>query len=215
MVFRRLLCVLLALSVSCVLSGCAKPFSTSTVDEIKKQLKNLKAYQCDVKMAVTNNRSTMEYSLKHFYKRPGKYRLEIQAPDELKGQVTIYNGRTAYIYHPGIDQYLMTEDFPDSIEHDAFAGAFAERLDGAGKAQFTRVKGDDKNYLLMEFDIEKGSKYAKREKIWFDIRTAKPWKAEIYDDSGAVRVQLVYDNFSINPVLEDKLFEIAANNGNK
>lgn len=161
-------------------------------------------------MSVTNNRSTNDYVMKHYYKKAGKYRIEIASPEELKGQVTIYDGSSAYVFHPGIAQYLVTQNFIASMEHYAFAGAFLEHLEQDAGVRYAREKVGDKLYFVMEFDIENGSMYMQKEKIWFDVQELTPWKAEIYDKDGKATVQVYYDNFIMNPKLDDKLFEIPA-----
>ena len=208
--FRKFSYFLLVFALSFTLCGCSGKFSPPTVDKMKKELNSLASYQCDVKMSVTNNRSTNDYVMKHYYKKAGKYRIEIASPEELKGQVTIYDGSSAYVFHPGIAQYLVTQNFIASMEHYAFAGAFLEHLEQDAGVRYAREKVGDKLYFVMEFDIENGSMYMQKEKIWFDVQELTPWKAEIYDKDGKATVQVYYDNFIMNPKLDDKLFEIPA-----
>lgn len=192
-----------------VFTGCGVIGSKKSFEEVSKRLLGLSAYTCDVTMRVANNRSTMEYRLKHFYKNPDKYRVEVLAPRELAGQVTIYNGSSSYIYHPGINQYLVTENFSSSIDYDAFIGSFLNHLRKTDDIKVSSEKEGEKELIVLEFDVKEANRYMRHEKLWLDAEAVVPVKAEIYGDDGKTNVAVYYDNFVYNPELKDGDFEIA------
>jgi outer membrane lipoprotein-sorting protein len=188
--------------------GCEGSGSKRSYEKISKELIELKDYTCDVTMRVTNNRSTLEYRLKHFYKSPGRYRVEVLAPEQLKGQVTIYNGESSYIYHPGIDQYLITEDFPGSVEYNSFIGSFIDRLAKQSEIKLSSGMEGEKKLYILEFEIPQSNRYMRIERLWLDSEAAVPVKAEIYGDDGRRSVEIYYNNFVCNSGLKDEEFDI-------
>lgn len=206
--YRRIICVLAFLCI--VFSGCTGGKGGS-YEDVSRKLTGLEDYTCDVAMKVTNNRSTLEYKLKHFYKSPDRYRIEVLAPKELYGQVTIYNGKSACIYHPAINQYLVTEDFPGSLEYNSFLGSFVGYLGSSGDIKTGREKQGDKELIVVEFAIPKPNRYMSRSKLWLDPVEAVPLKAEIYGIDGKRNVEIYYSNFVCNPGLKDGDFEIIQN----
>ncbi len=211
--YRRIAFVLMI--VCAALAGCGIIRPETNYERAVRKLTGLKAYTCDVTMRVTNNRSTMEYKLKHFYKSPNKYRVEIISPEELRGQIIIYNGEKSYIYHPQIGQYLITENFSGSVEYNAFAGSFINYIRSAGDIKISSEKAGEKELMVLESGTQEPNIYMRSEKLWFDVETAVPVKAEICGDDGKVNVEIYYDNFVHNPVLDDKDFEITGEDPQK
>lgn len=204
--YRKIICLLI---FACILfMGCGGQGSKRSYEEISKKLVELKDYTCDVTMRVTNNRSTMKYRLKHLYKSPGRYRVEVQEPLELKGQVTIYNGESSYIYHPRIDQYLITENFPGSVEYNSFIGSFIDRLAKRPEIKISRGMEGEKELYILEFEISPSNRYMRIERLWLDPEAAVPVKAEIYGDDGKRSVEIYYNNFVCNSGLKDEEFNI-------
>lgn len=204
--YRRIICILIIICV--VFTGCGVIKQKKSLEEVNKRLLKLKTYTCDVTMRVTNNKSTMEYKMKHFYKSPDKYRIEVLAPEELQGQVTIYNGHISYIYHPGINQHLITEDFSDSVEYNSFAGSFMEHIGKADNIKISYEKYDEDECVVIEFEMPGPNRYMHIEKLWIDGSEIVPLKAEIYGSDGKTYIEIYYDSFVFNPKLEDGIFEI-------
>lgn len=204
--YRRIICMLVILCV--FFTGCGVIKQKKSPEEVGKRLLKLETYTCDVTMRVTNNRSTMEYKLKHFYKKPDKYRIEVLTPEELRGQVTIYNGNSSYIYHPGINQYLITENFSDSVEYNSFAGSFIEHIRKPDDIKISYEKFNEDECIVIEFEIPESSRYIHIEKLWIDVSEIVPLKAEIYGSDGKTYIEIYYNNFVSNPKLEDGIFEI-------
>jgi len=200
--------ILLIFLIGCIiLSGCSAKAARKPED-VQKLLMKLKSYQCDVVLAVNNNKSTNVYKAKQMYKFPDKYRIEILEPGELKGQTTIYNNEKAYVYHPQLNTYLVTENFGNSAQYSSFLGSFIEEFKNNGGARFTMETFKDRPCFVLELPIKEGSPYRTLEKIWIDAENVIPVKAEIMDQNNNVNTQVLYENFEANPKLEDELFQI-------
>ncbi len=203
--------LLLFFLIACVmLSGCGTS-SAKKPQDVQKFIMKLKSYKSDAIYAVTNNKSTNVYRAKHIYKAPDKYRIEIVEPEELKGQTTIYNKDKAYIHHPLINTYMVTENFNNSMEYSTFVGAFVEYFKDNGGARFKLETLNDIQCYVLEVPLGNANSYRAIEKIWINAETAIPIKAEILDKNKNVNAQVLYENFELNPTLEDSLFEIQDN----
>ncbi len=192
-----------------LISGCGR-LGTKSFEGTCRQLAALKSYTCEVVMKTTNNKSTKVYKLKHAYMHPGKYRVEVLEPEELTGQVTVYNGRQAFIYHPSINQFLMTESFSGSTGQNAFAGSFLQYLSRTEKLKVSTQQIEARTCFVVELDISDNSRHMCRQKLWIDKAAGVPVKSEIYDADGKIVVELSYANFKSNVKLQDKDFEAAA-----
>jgi len=207
---RTVRILLIFLIVSIFLSGCDHK-TAKNAEDVQKLLMRLKTYRCDVVFAVTNNKSTNVYKAKHMYKFPDMYRIEIVEPSELSGQSTIYNGGKVTIYHPQLNTYLVTQNFNNSLEFSSFIGAFIESFKNNGGARFKLESFRDKQCYVLEIPIKGENPYRVLEKIWIDAECIIPVKAEILDKDNNVSAQVLYENFEVNPILEDALFQIQDN----
>jgi len=205
----KAICIIIIVCV--LMSGCQGLKPMKNLEDVNTKLLKLEDYTCDVTMRVTNNRSTMEYKLKHFYKSPDKYRLEVIAPLELTGQITIYNGKSSYIYHPGIRQYLVTEDFTGSLEYNSFIGSFIEYIRKPDRIKTSTAKEGKKEFFVLEFGVPESNSYMSIERLWLDPVEAVPVKAEIYGEDGKKNIEIFYYNFVCNSGLKDGDFEINQN----
>lgn len=207
---RAVRILLIFLIVSIFLSSCSNPTAKNAKD-VQKFLMKLKTYRSDVVFVVTNNKSTNVYKAKHMYKFPDKYRIEIVEPSELNGQTTVYNGGKATIYHPQLNTYLVTQNYNNSLEFSSFIGAFIESFKNNGGARFKLESFRDKQCYVLEIPIKGENPYRALEKIWIDAELIIPVKAEILDKDNNVSAQVLYENFEVNPKLEDTLFQIQDN----
>jgi outer membrane lipoprotein-sorting protein len=202
--------LLIFLIVSIFLSGCDHK-TAKNAEDVQKLLMKLKTYSCDVVFAVTNNKSTNVYKVRHMYKFPDKYRIEIVEPSELSGQTTIYNGGKAVIYHPQLKTYLVTQNYNSTLEFSSFIGSFIESFKNNGGARFKIESFQDKQCYVLEIPIKGENPYRALEKIWIDAESIVPVKAEILDKDNKISAQVLYENFEENPKLEESLFQVQEN----
>lgn len=203
---KRILCVLILVCIS--LTSCNLVKSQKSIEDIKKSLLSLKVYTCDVELSVTNNLSTSVYKLKHMYKAPDKYRIELLEPNGLKGYYTIYNGETSYIYHPDIDKYLKIESFKKTTDYEVFIGAFIDYFKQLDKVKVVTTLLDNKKYYVLEINNPNENKYFFAKKLWMNAENADPYLLEIYNKEGKCIIKVVYSNFSRKNDLQNSIFDI-------
>ncbi len=202
----KVLCVLLIVCV--ITAACEAKISKKTIEDIQRELLAMESYSCDVTMKITNNKSTMEYKMKHLYKTPSKYRIEVVEPSEHKGQLIICNGDTAWIYHPDIKTHLKMDNFESSIEYNSFIGSFIHYFKVLEKAKIEKEKIHNNEYYVLELVIPGENRYMYKEKLWISEADTKPYKIEIYDKDNKITTQILYENYKKAVKLEDSLFNI-------
>ncbi len=205
---RRYACLCMMLAVCITAAACGGVSSKNTLESIKNKLLTTKSYSCEVLVEVTNNKSTAEYRMKHLYKAPDKYRIEVVEPDGTIGQTTVFSGDIAYVYHPDIKTYLKLEGFQGTVEHDAFVGAFICYFKQLEKAKVDKKKVLDKEYYILELEPAGDNRYMRLQRLWVDASNGTPAKMEILDKDNNTTVLVTYSNFDANTGISDNLFEI-------
>ena len=87
-------------------SGCAKKNNTneqSAYQKINNMLVNLKSYKCNATVKYISNKNTNTYETVQHCKNDGSYRVEIIAPENSAGNITLSDGKTIYQYNSKIN----------------------------------------------------------------------------------------------------------------
>lgn len=200
--------VIVLLGLLFVLIACKQPTNEEVYYEIQKKLSEMESYQCIAKIQVMNQNQATEYVFQQSFKVPNQYRLEVLSPENLKGSLTMYNGKTAWLQHPAINQTWKLDNFQQSPEQLMFIGYFLENYITSKESTFEIESIGEENYLIMETKIPGGNNYFDHQKLWFDKKQKVPVKLYIYDETGNLRFRVYYEDFTYNPELEESLFHL-------
>ncbi|SHI69192.1 Outer membrane lipoprotein-sorting protein [Geosporobacter subterraneus DSM 17957] len=197
--------ILLALTIS----GCAPKSDEQIYYESQRLLNKIESYFCEAQITVIGNKDPQHYKMRQWFRKPDQYRLEVLEPEELKGNITLSDGKRAWIYHPGIEETWVMEDFRNSEKQNMFLGYFIKNTLETEQVTLNREKINNKVYLVIDTMIPGNHVYFHMEKLWFDIETMEPHRLQVLDSEHRVRIDVRYENFEYNPKLEDNLFRIS------
>ncbi|MBM7614263.1 LolA family protein [Alkaliphilus hydrothermalis] len=190
------------------LIACQTPTDEELYYKAQKKLNEMEGYTTLAKIYVQRDAEEKEYIFQQTFQNPDKYRLEILAPENLKGNLTISNGKTAWIKHPAINQVWRMQDFEQSQEQLMFIGYFMRNLLNSEDSRVEREMIEGKSYGVITTSLPGGSYYFYEQKLWIDLKTLVPSHLHIVDEKGKVRFRVLYEDFVYNPKLEDSLFNL-------
>lgn len=191
-----------------LLSGCKQSTNEEIYYKIQKKLNTIESYQCIAKIQVNNQGQETEYVFQQTFKAPNQYRLEVLAPEGLKGNLTIYNGKTAWLKHPSINQTWKIDNFQQSQEQLMFIGYFLKNYISSKESDYEVEEVEGEKYLVMETSIPGGNYYFASQKLWVRTKDALPLKLLIYDEKKNIRFKVYYSDFVYNPQLDDNIFYV-------
>lgn len=191
-----------------LITGCSEKTDEEIFYRAQKQMVEMKSYVCTADITVYGNKEPIKYTAKQWYKAPNKYKIEVIAPENLKGKVTIYNGKRAWVSHPRIGQEWLMEDFSNTIEQKFFLGYFLNNFLNTESPHLSRETVEDKKYILIGTDIPGNHPYFSKKRLWFDIKNYYPNKLKILDPKDNVIIDVKYIEFSFNENLDDNIFKI-------
>lgn len=200
--------VIILLGLLLILVACKQPTNEEVYYEIQKKLSTMESYQCIAKIQVINQDQEREYIFQQSFKGPNQYRLEVLSPEGLKGNLTLYNGKTAWLRHPAINQTWKIDNFQQSPEQLMFIGYFLRNYVTSKESKFEIESFEGEDYLVMETKIPGGNYYFDHQKLWVDKKQKVPVKLYVYDEKNSVCFRVYYENFEYNPKLEDNLFHL-------
>jgi len=200
-------CILIFLMIL-LLAGCKEKTNEEIFYSAQKQMIELNTYVCTADITILGNKNPEKYIAKQWFKAPDKYRIEIQSPEEVKGKITIYNGKKAFICHPRIGQEWHINDFSNSVENKIFLGYFLNNFTSTENAKVSRETIDNKDYILIKTEVPGNHPYFSKERLWFDIENYYPHKLQVLDKDNNTRIEVRYIDFKFNEKIDDNMFII-------
>ncbi|SDK96005.1 LolA family protein [Natronincola ferrireducens] len=198
--------VVIILGLALMLVACQQPTNEEAYYKIQKKLADMESYQCKAKIYINQEGQEVEYTFLQSFKKPNQYRLEGLAPEGIRGNLTIYNGKTAWLWNPSINQIWKIDNFHQSQEQMMFIGYFLRNYVSSKEASFRAEGLQDKDYIILSTEIPGGNHYFAQQKLWVDKKEMIPLKLYIYDIKGNTRYRVYYEDFFYNFKLEDELF---------
>ncbi|AKL96765.1 outer membrane lipoprotein [Clostridium aceticum] len=191
------------------LSACRQPTDEEMYYKAQQKISSIESYQCTAKIYIDNGKEEVEYIFQQTFKAPNLYRLEVTAPSTLQGNLTIYNGKTAWVYHPSINQVWKIDNFNQSQEQMMFIGHFLKNYMTSKESIYEKETLEGREYFVFSATIPGGTHYFSQQKLWVDKIEMIPQKLYIYDGKGNIRFRVYYEDFIYNPVLEEELFHLS------
>lgn len=191
-----------------LLTTCKQPTDEELYYKTHKKLGEMESYRCRAKIYTRSGGTEKEYVFLQTFKYPNQYRLEIISPENLKGNLTISNGKTAWLVNPSINHISKLESFNQSQERMMFIGYFMQNFMKSERTEITREQLNGNWYIVVTTPLPLGNYYFDKQKLWIDIKEMVPVQMHVLDQKGNVRFRVAYEDFEYNPKLEDSLFYI-------
>lgn len=196
-----------------ILTSCApKKVQKSPIEEINDKLMTMETYGCIADLTYISNKGENTYKTKQYYRTTGEYRVEMIAPEEVKGLVTVYDGEKVMQYNPRINGEVIDEIPESKNRNEIFLGVFLKNYLQSEEVTLEVFNINDEEYSVLEAVIPEGGKYLATEKLWVSNKTLEPNKLIVYDIEGKERIIVKYEQFKYNIKLEDRIFRISKSN---
>ena len=188
--WMTLLIIIIGLSMSFV--GCQTGESTKedVYEKFKEQVSKIDSYTCTAEVEVVGNKGKSNYTLKHYYKNPDNYKLEIISPENLKGKTMEYKGNKVLVKNPDIDDII---ELPNDSKNQQylFIGDFIKNYLQNNEILMNLSDSE----LVLETNIPGDSEYFSKQILYINKENKTPNKMEILDKEGNIRFTVKYDNF--------------------
>lgn len=218
-VFPRLAVIIVTLVTTVVVTSCGSLPADEIVRQAVDSYDKLRDYQGVVELRYSLAGAGQTVEIRQSFKKPDKHRLEFLSPEEIKGQATVFNGQTMWLYDPQDNEVIVFEragrDIVGEDQRTLFSGIIAE-INGAAAVKVAgRARLDGRPAYILELTPPnpRDQGFVQEEKVWLDGGTWLPLKVEAYDDTGKVVSSAVYKQVKVNTGLADDLFEMAAPEG--
>lgn len=192
-----------------LLVGCSKGEADGDdYATIQEKIINMESYSSNGNVKYISNKGETTYEIKQSVRKDGKYIIETTSPEEVAGNIILFDGNIVWQYNPRLDSKISVGD-KDKLERKEISiFSFLENHLKSKDIAMQTSTVDNEIYTILEAKIPSQNKYFSTEKLWINNKTKVPEKLIIYDVEEKERVVLTFENFEYNPKLSDDIFNV-------
>jgi outer membrane lipoprotein-sorting protein len=211
MMFRRMgICLLLT---AILLAGCGKtPGNTeerleaTVYVQIQRALTEMKNYKSSATIEYISNKGTNQYEILQASRATGEYRVEVTGPENVAGNITVFDGATIYQFNPRVAGRVSVGVKENQERSEIFVTSFVRNYLRSQEVSVSAGSFGESRSTALEAIVPGDHPYLSTEKLWVDNETLKPVKLAIYDPEGSERIIVTFNTFEYNVELDDSLF---------
>lgn len=192
-----------------MLVGCTK---TKTNEDdyqtIQQKLMNMETYSCNAEVTFYSNQGENKYKITQQAKNNGKYYIETTWPEQVKGNLILFDGNVVWQYNKNLDSKISIDNKDKTARKQICLFSFLENHLKSKDIALETANIENEIYSVLEAKIPGDNKYFNTEKLFINNSTKTPEKLVIYDKEGKERIVVLYDNFIYNPKIEDSKFDV-------
>lgn len=164
---------------------------SKSIKDFKEYILNISSYEATVSVEVISNKNTNRYILKQYYESPNYFKQEVEAPENIKGLITLYDGSNLQIENSRLDLTKIYNNYNCLSNNLLSLNGFMEDC----KKNEPQIN-ETENEVILEITNE--NKYTKYKRLVIDKHTGLPTKMEIMDENKKALVYILYNEIVIN-----------------
>lgn len=187
----------------CLLAGCSGTAQAGEMSpaDIQKFWAQMTSYQATLQITFVSNRSSNTYTVRQQVLMSGPYRMEVLAPEECRGVLTICDGEKTMQKDPSIGMTVEASETP--VRSVLFLQEFWQQYLRSPE----KVEPEDGEYVL-ETELSGGHEKLAVQRLWVNAQNGYPKRMEIYDTEGMLSIRVDYIEFQPNVEMDTSLFTI-------
>ena len=128
--------------------------------------------------------------------------MEIEAPESVKGVLTLFDGEKTMQEDPSIGMRVTAAETPvrDALLVYSFWRQYAQTVSSA------TVEKEPQEEYMWEIQMEGTHEKLDHARLWLDGKTGCPKRMKVYDRAEQVSIQMEYLDFQPNVDLDPSLF---------
>lgn len=175
-----------------LLTSCTWSKDSRIISQIEKNYGKYKGYKCQANIRTITGEKESTYLIEESYEKPNKYKLEILEPKKSKGIITLNIGNEVSVEHPSIDESISLVTI-NSLNNQMLIGDFYEKINKSKLINTEEINGDE--YLVFEVKLDEKNKHRHSARVWLKKKGYTPYKLSMLDESGALKVEIIYSKF--------------------
>lgn len=200
--------LVLCLGVALGATACARP--GAVVDRVGTAYAQVHDYTATVELTLHSKDGVEQLTLGQRFRRPQFYRVEVLAPPSMKGQLTVFDGRTTWFYSPADNEVHMLRGggiFVEEEDQIALLSGLVRRIaDEAKLRSLGRQRWAGIICDVIELTGLRAAGPVARQVVFLERRHGLPVRLEAFDRGGKALLGIAFYDFVINRGLTEADF---------
>lgn len=201
--------------IGVILSGCAflpgddsaGEVDVSAYERIHEALMNMHSFQAEATIRYISNKNTNEYITHQQARMSGEYRIEVTGPEDVAGNITVFDGKTIYQFNPSVSERIAVSVRETPERSQVFLTSFIKNYIASQEVSVAAGNFDEGAATIFEAPIPGTHPYMATQRLWVDNETLNPIQLIVYDADGVERIVITYTSFEYNPELDGSTFQ--------
>jgi len=193
------------------LAGCAaiqERVDASAYERIHRQLLSMESFMAQATVTYISNNNTHTYETVQHARASGEYRIEVTAPPNVAGNITVFDGATISQFNPRVDGRVSqtTTESPERLE--LLLTSFVRNFIRSQEVSIAAASVNESAATVLEAQIPGEHPYMTTGRLWVDNETQMPIQMIIFDANNTERVIVIFNSFEYNVDIADDMFTV-------
>jgi len=166
--------------------------------DLKNYILSISSYEATISVEVNSNKNTNKYIIKQWYASPNLFKQEIQAPENIQGLKTIYDGTNLKIENSRLNLSKIYQNYNYITNNNLCLNVF---LKECKNNEITQIENENE----ITIGLETNKKYSKYKELTVDKKTKLPLKMKIMDENKKTLVYILYNEITINKTAKEDI----------
>ncbi len=177
--------------------------------DVKEKITSMSGYSCDAEINVKSNKGENSYSARISWEKSGKYKIETESPEILKGNVILFDGKGLWQYNPNIESKISLSKTGGDFDGKSkiFISEFMKSYLSGSDSSEEEVLFDGKKYDVLLANVG-GGKYFAYQKLWIDVDEGVPFRLQTFDDKNNTVFSADFSDFKFDADFSEDEFLI-------
>ncbi len=171
---------------------------SKSITDYKQNILDISSYEATISVEIISNKNTNKYIIKQWYNSPNSFKQEVQAPENIKGLVTLYDGSNLEVQNTNLNISKIYKDYNCLSNNILSLNSFIQDL---RESESECIETEDENII----EIKTKKKYAWYKRLIISKETGKPTKMEILDENKNILVYILYNEITINSTNKENI----------
>ena len=166
--------------------------------DLKNYILSISSYEATISVEVNSNKNTNKYIIKQWYASPNLFKQEIQAPENIQGLKTIYDGTNLKIENSRLNLSKIYQNYNYITNNNLCLNVFLKECKNN-----EIIQTENENEITIALETNK--KYSKYKELTIDRKTKLPLEMKIMDENKKTLVYILYNEITINKTAKEDI----------
>lgn len=196
---------LLIICMMFMLGGCGKETPENVLNDLKKEVINIKSYKITGNMEISNDEETFTYSLESYYLKDNYYKVILVNQTNNHEQIILKNNDDIYVITPALNKsFKFQSEWPGNSSQAYLLGNIIKDIENDAK---TEVTEGENGYIIKTSVNYPNNADLKYQKIYLNDKKMIE-KVEVYDENDIVKIKVTFDNMDLKAGLKENDFKL-------